>query len=129
MRRRRELFVPQIALDKAAGVPLHRQIYRQIAGLIRSGAIQCATRLPSTRVMARLLGVSRNTVLAAYDELAADDLVRGERGAGMRVAGPGAAHLRGLTLFGLRDVIRAAGYPARVLSLEDPDGNQLYIHA
>ena len=131
MRRRREFFVPpivleRVVLDRAARVPLQRQIYRQIAGAIRSGAIQCDARLPSTRVMARLLGVSRNTVLAAYDDLAADGLVRGERGAGMRVVGTG-TQLRGLTWFGLRDVIRAAGYPARVLALEDADGNPLYI--
>jgi DNA-binding GntR family transcriptional regulator len=72
--------------------------------------------------MAGLLRVSRNTVLAAYDDLAADDLARGERGSGMRInAG------RRKTLHGLRHVIRAAGYPARVLSLADPDGNPLLV--
>jgi GntR family transcriptional regulator/MocR family aminotransferase len=121
----REVFVPEVVLDRAAGVPLQRQIYGQIAEAIRSGLIGRDARLPSTRVMARLLGVSRNTVLAAYEDLTADDLVRGERGAGMRVHGR--APSRGLTWFGLRDVIRAAGYPARILTFEDPDGNPLYI--
>jgi DNA-binding GntR family transcriptional regulator len=76
--------------------------------------------------MASLLGVSRNTVMAAYDELAADALVRGERGSGMRVdTSSGKA---GATLFGLQHVIRAAGYPAGVLNMADPDGNSFYIH-
>jgi DNA-binding GntR family transcriptional regulator len=76
--------------------------------------------------MARLLGVSRNTVLAAFDSLAADDLLRGERGAGMRVQN--GAPVAEMTWFGLRRVIREAGYPARVVALTDPDGNPLYIH-
>jgi DNA-binding GntR family transcriptional regulator len=125
MSRRRELFVPPIALDRASGIPLHRQIYRQIGRAICGGAIHNEARLPSTRVMARLLHVSRNTVLAAYEDLAADDLLRGERGAGMRVNH--GAPAPELTWFGLRNVIRAAGYPATVLALEDTDGNPLYI--
>ena len=42
--------------------------------------------LPSTRSLAKRLGVSRNTVLTAYDELVGCGLVRGKRGAGMFVA-------------------------------------------
>jgi DNA-binding GntR family transcriptional regulator len=120
----RQLFVPPILLDRASAVPLHRQIYRQIGEAIRGGAIQNQARLPSTRVMAKLLRVSRNTVLAAYEDLAADDLLRAERGTGMRVHH---TPLPEPTLFGLRQVIRDAGYPARILALEDIDGNPLYI--
>lgn len=125
MRRRRELFVPPIVLDRASRAPLHRQIYHQIARAIRNGSIPIEARVPSTQVMARLLRVFRNTVLAAHDDLAADGLVSGERGAGMRVNGT--ASVPKLTLFGLRHVIRAAGYPARVLALADPDGDPFYI--
>jgi len=121
--RRLQLFVPPIVLDRASSLPLHRQIHHQIAQAIRGGAIDYEARLPSTRVMAGLLRVSRNTVLAAYDALAADDLARGERGSGMRV---GAGGNRGPS--GLRQVIRAAGYPARVLALADPDGTPLIIN-
>lgn len=123
MSRQAALFVPPVVLDRTSRIPLHRQIYGQIAMAIRSGAIPSATRLPSTRVMAQVLGVSRNTVLAAYDDLAADTLIEGKRGAGMQVIGAS----RGLPLLGLRHVIRAAGYPARVLTFADPDGNPLYI--
>lgn len=119
--KRPQLFVPQVALDRTCALPLHRQIHHQIAQAIRGGAIHYEARLPSTRVMARLLSVSRNTVLAAYEDLAAEGLVQGERGAGMRVSGTAS------TLFGLRHVIRAARYPARALSLADPDGSPLYI--
>jgi DNA-binding GntR family transcriptional regulator len=121
----RKLFMPSIALDKASMAPLHRQIYAQVAQAIRGGAIPGGARLPSSRTMARMLGVSRNTVLAAFDDLAADDLLRGERGAGMWVRN--GAPAPEVTWFGLRRVIRASGYPARVVSLADPDGNPIYL--
>jgi GntR family transcriptional regulator / MocR family aminotransferase len=120
--RRLQLFVPPIALDRASDVPLHRQIHDQIAQAIHAGTIGYEARLPSTRVMARLLRVSRNTVLSAYADLAAGDLARGKRGSGMRINTG-----REKTPPGLRHVIRAAGYPARVLALADPDGNPLII--
>ena len=126
---RRKLFMPSIAVDKASisrpRAPLHSQIYAQIAEAIRGGAIPGGARLPSSRTMARMLGVSRNTVLAAFDDLAADGLLRGERGAGMRVQN--GAPTPEVTWFGLRRVIRASGYPARVVSLADPDGNPIYL--
>jgi DNA-binding GntR family transcriptional regulator len=124
--RRPKLFVPPIALDHASAMPLHKQIHGQIAEAIRSGAIPGGARLPSSRVWARLLGVSRNTVLAAFDELAADDLLRGERGAGMRVRT--GAPVPEVSWFGLRRVIRSSGYPARVVELADPDGNPIYLN-
>jgi DNA-binding GntR family transcriptional regulator len=123
---RGELFVPPISLDRSSKVPLQRQIYCGIALAIHSGAIHPGARLPSTRVLARLLRVSRNTVLAAYEELTADDLIRGERGVGMRVHG--AVSSGSISFFGLRHVIRAAHYPARTLAIADPDGNSLYLN-
>jgi DNA-binding GntR family transcriptional regulator len=125
LRRPPQFFVPPIALDKESAISLQRQIQVQIRQAIRGGAIPYEARLPSSRTMARLLGVSRNTVLAAYDELAAEDLIRGERGAGMRVNR--SATVPDVTLFGLRQVVEAANYPARVVALEDLDGNSLYI--
>ena len=121
--RRRDLFVPAIALDRTSSVPLHRQIHQQVAQAIRSGAIEHDTRLPATRVLAQVLGVSRNTVLAAYDALAADDLIRGAHGAGMLVNGIA----RRLNPFAMRTLLRAAAYPERILAFTDPDGNPLYL--
>ena len=126
MRRCNDFIVPQITLDRDSDIPLRSQLYRQIAHAIQTGAIHRGAGIPSSRLMARLLQVSRNTVFSAYDDLAADGLLQAERGAGMRVSGFDPS--RGLTLFGLRDVVRAANYPAKVLALSDPDGNSLYIN-
>ena len=75
--------------------------------------------------MAKILGVSRNTVLAAYEELAADGLIRARRGSGTRLNGGATTSAPGL--FGLERVIRVSGYPAKILAFTDPDGNPLYI--
>jgi GntR family transcriptional regulator/MocR family aminotransferase len=111
MSHRGELFVPLIDLDRTSSIALHCQIHAQIARAISSGAIPRNARLPATRVMARLLRVSRNTVLLAYDDLVADNLIRSERGAGIWVNGD---FPRELTWFGLRQVIHAAAYPAKI---------------
>ncbi|HSC89828.1 MAG TPA: GntR family transcriptional regulator, partial [Polyangiaceae bacterium] len=49
--------------------PLFQRLAEAIAGQIRRGTLQPGERLPSSRVLARELGVHRNTVLAALREL------------------------------------------------------------
>ena len=119
------LQVPPVRLDRTAAEPLHRQIARQIEAAIRTGTIGGEVRLPSTRCLARILGISRNTVVAAYEELVSAGLVRAIRGAGVRVTGH--APLSGMPLAGLKGVIAAARFPSSVLHVEDADGNPLYI--
>lgn len=120
MRRRQDLFIPPITLDRSAAEPLSRQIHRQIASSIPHAPT--GARLPSTRLLSKLLSVSRNTVLAAYEELAADGLIRGSQGAGVFVSAGAPTHS------GWRQVIRAAHYPSRTFQLPDPDGNPLYLN-
>jgi GntR family transcriptional regulator/MocR family aminotransferase len=117
MNRARQLLLPAIVVDRTDSTPLHRQIRGQIESAIRAGAAP-GTRLPSSRTLARLLGVSRNTVLTAYDELAADGIIQGRRGAAMLVAIRGA-----VGALDLRRLLRDAQYPARTVSIGDPDGN------
>jgi GntR family transcriptional regulator/MocR family aminotransferase len=82
-RRRGEFFLPPIVLDRQASEPLH-QLCGQLTRAIGKG-VPRGVRLPSTRLLARLLGVSRNTIMTAYDELAAAGLIRGRQGSGMLV--------------------------------------------
>ena len=53
---------------------------------IRSGRLTSGTRLPSTRTLARDLGISRGTVLQAYSQLIAEGWLSGKRGSGTVVA-------------------------------------------
>lgn len=112
----------QFALDRQCTEPLSLQIVRRLQAAIDAGHLARGVRLPSTRELARTLGVSRNTVLTAYEELAARGLVSGRRGAGMYVRGPAA-----FFGFDFRTVMREAQYPLRRVELRDPDGNPVVI--
>ena len=56
-----------IRLDPARG--LSRQLYQALRERILDGRLGGRTRLPASRDLAGLLGVSRNTVSRAFDQL------------------------------------------------------------
>jgi GntR family transcriptional regulator / MocR family aminotransferase len=62
------------------------QIYRQLLSAILDGRLRPGERLPPTRALAQRLGVSRNTVAVAYEQLTADDVLVGRVGAGSYVS-------------------------------------------
>jgi GntR family transcriptional regulator/MocR family aminotransferase len=59
---------------------------RTLRDALRSGRLAPGTRLPSSRALARDLGLARNTVAAAYAQLVAEGWLEGRQGAGTRVA-------------------------------------------
>lgn len=69
-----------LAIDRQSRTPVFIQIYKQLRHAIASGRIHSATRLPSTRRFAKELGVSRTTIVVAYDQLIADGYAEGRRG-------------------------------------------------
>ncbi len=75
-----------IALDNEAQSPLYRQLYDALREAILDGRLHPGARLPSSRTLAGDLGVGRNTVLAAYDQLTAEGYLEGQVGAGTQVA-------------------------------------------
>ena len=64
-----------ILLDRKAETAIYQQIANQLVKLIRDGIIQPGARLPGSRELAILLQVHRKTVVAAYDELYAQDWI------------------------------------------------------
>lgn len=86
-----------INLDRGAGAPLHRQIYLALRASILEQRLRAGARLPATRVLATDLGVSRTTVLSAYDQLAAEGFVTALGGGGTRVSVALATDARGMT--------------------------------
>ena len=82
-----------VALDRDAG-PLGVQIQDQLRTAIRDRRLAPGERLPSTRRMAELLGVSRGTVVEVYEQLLAEGYVESAVGSGTRVAAiPGGSAL------------------------------------
>jgi GntR family transcriptional regulator / MocR family aminotransferase len=79
-----------LLIDRNAPEPLTTQIHGRLRDMILAGTLPAGARMSSTRAMARELGVSRNIVLNAFDQLAAEGFFASRRGAGTFVA-PGAA--------------------------------------
>lgn len=77
---------PHLALDRASATAMHRQVYEAFREAILTGAFAPGERLPSTRTLATDLGVSRTTVLQAFDRLLGEGYVTARAGAGTRIA-------------------------------------------
>jgi GntR family transcriptional regulator/MocR family aminotransferase len=75
-----------VDLDAAAETPLHRQLYDALRRAILEGRLAAGARLPSSRGLALELGLSRNTVLSALDQLVSEGYVEGRTGSGTYVA-------------------------------------------
>lgn len=112
----------QLVLDRRTSEALSLQIARQLRDSIESGRVAPGACLPSTRALARLLGISRNTALAAYEELASRGFIRSRRGSGVYAHVPAV-----VSRFDMGAVMRAAQFPARSLETLDVDGNPVRI--
>jgi len=75
-----------VVLDRADGVPLAVQISAQLQTAVVGGALRSGDRLPSTRELAQVLGVSRTVVTNAYARLFAEGWLEGRHGSGTYVA-------------------------------------------
>src|SRR5271165_2856516 len=75
-----------VKLDLASGVPLYRQLCEGVRQAILTGSLAAGTRLPATRELTKELGVSRNTVMAAFEQLTADGYILAKPGSGAYVA-------------------------------------------
>lgn len=73
-------------LDREDAEPLHRQLYRALRQAVVDGRLRPGERLPPTRALAAERGLSRNTVVTAYDTLLAEGYLTGRVGAGTFVA-------------------------------------------
>jgi len=74
-----------IELDRDADTPLHIQIDRGFRRAILEGRLAGGSRIPSSRVLAEQLGVSRLTVVTAFEQLTAEGYLESRVGSGTRV--------------------------------------------
>ncbi|HLW98289.1 MAG TPA: winged helix-turn-helix domain-containing protein [Candidatus Acidoferrales bacterium] len=134
-----------IVLDRNSGIPLHQQLCAALRKSIVEGILRKGARLPSSRALAILLEVSRNTVLAAYDELLAEGMLHSRPGSGTSVGNSASGPkdvivnartprewLMGAALPGRRlewaEILFASQYPVRSARFCDPDGNGHYLY-
>ena len=81
-----ELSAASLRLDPASATPLYRQVYAGLRGAILDGRLPGGVRLPSTRALAEQLGLARNTVSSAYEQLFAEGYVEAAVGSGTFVS-------------------------------------------
>ena len=86
MKRVASAIVPVIAIHRESRDTLHRQIYDAYRRAIVDGSLRPAQRIPSTRVLASELRVSRFPVLSAYAQLLAEGYFESRVGAGTVVS-------------------------------------------
>ncbi|MBS6396229.1 MAG: PLP-dependent aminotransferase family protein [Clostridiales bacterium] len=69
------MYEMMLHLDAHSGQNLYEQIYEYIKEEIQTGNIGCGDRLPSTRLLAERLEVSRSTAQLAYEQLLSEGYI------------------------------------------------------
>jgi DNA-binding transcriptional MocR family regulator len=130
LKRAKESEPLSLVLDRTLGRPMCLQLCDFLRQAIMNRSLPPGYRLPSTRSLAERLRVSRNTVLNAYEELAAEGLIEGRIGSGtrVRVSVSRFRHLPVPNIPDLRTLLRQAHYPVAAAGICDPDGTPLYLH-
>ena len=75
-----------LSIDRQRTGSIAVQLGQQLREMILSGRMRRLARLPSSRALAIDLGISRATVVHAYEQLASEGYVEGRHGAGMFVS-------------------------------------------
>ena len=75
-----------IQLSQESSIPKFRQLGSQLREAILSGQLKSGTQLPSTRELAKTLGISRLTVQNTYEQLTAEGYLEAQIGSGTFVA-------------------------------------------
>ncbi len=70
----------------AAAVPLYRWLYDQLRTAILDGRLKPGARVPATRDLAASYGLSRATIVSAFEQLRSEGYVEGRRGSGTYVS-------------------------------------------
>lgn len=74
------------SVDSSSSTPLFVQIAQAIIADVRRGRLRPGDQLPGTRTLAHSLGVHRNTILSAYQELAVEGWIQTSRARGTFVS-------------------------------------------
>jgi GntR family transcriptional regulator/MocR family aminotransferase len=84
--RSRMIGLSLLAVDRASGGSLRRQLYARLTEAIHDGSLREGARLPSTRAIAAALSISRATVADVFEQLLAESYLVARHGSGTYVA-------------------------------------------
>src|SRR6202142_554442 len=72
--------------ERARGTPLYRWLYEELRSAILTGHLRPGARLPATRDLAAQYGLSRPTIVTAFEQLRSEGYVEGKVGSGTFVS-------------------------------------------
>lgn len=75
-----------ILADKNVKKPMYQQIYLSVRTAIENGTLKKGSKLPSLRKLSDDLGISKTTVISAYDQLCAEGYIENKPQSGYYVA-------------------------------------------
>ena len=75
-----------VTVDKESPIPLYLQLYEELRRRILQKTLSSGAKLPSTRTLAATLDLSRNTIVAAFEQLLSEGYLQGRIGSGTYVA-------------------------------------------
>ncbi len=81
------------SINRSSSTPMFEQICVAIRSQAASGELPEGTKLPPTRVFATELGVSRSTMVTAYEQLVAEGYLRSAPGSGYTICQMGSVEL------------------------------------
>ncbi|MFC4421306.1 MocR-like pyridoxine biosynthesis transcription factor PdxR [Cupriavidus pampae] len=123
-----DLLLQRMGPDGVASLsrPLNRALYACIRGAIQEGSLAPATRMPPQRDLAVELGLSRNTVMFAYEQLMAEGYLTARTGSGTFVADTAPERFLNASVIVATDPQRQGAVPMPGLS---PRGQRLIANA
>jgi GntR family transcriptional regulator/MocR family aminotransferase len=75
-----------IHVDRNRAEPLHQQLYQELRRSILNGRLTAGSRIPSSRILAKSLGISRATVTLSYEQLLSEGYLQTTVGSGTSVS-------------------------------------------
>jgi GntR family transcriptional regulator / MocR family aminotransferase len=73
-------------IHRPAATPLYRQLHEALVAAVLEGELPPGRKLPSSRLLAKELGLARNTVIDVYESLIAQGCLETRHGSGTYVA-------------------------------------------
>ncbi|MFT5656977.1 MAG: GntR family transcriptional regulator/MocR family aminotransferase [Gammaproteobacteria bacterium] len=80
------LDIESLKLDRSSQASLQKQLFQMLRQGVLSADLPADSKLPSSRTLAKSLGVGRNTVIAVYDQLIAEGYLISRVGSGTQVS-------------------------------------------
>jgi GntR family transcriptional regulator len=76
----------RFSLDTGSGVPVYRQLIKQIENAVLSGRMKAGDKLPTIRALSVQLKINPNTIVKVYNELEIRGLVVTQVGSGTYIS-------------------------------------------